>query len=344
MGTAIISAVVVVLSAPFVAATIYHDRSLAGPMMLVAIAGVAASPAGTAQSLLLSTGRRQGVGLLQVLESVLSLTIFSAAVTFDGPSHMDLVIAIAGGQAASGGIHLLVTVGVLKRIGAPPLTRRVNDPAGVTVRSLRGEFAWNWTVVTMAGAATQLPVLLAGWRAGPGPAGSLRLGMTLGATASYVESGLAKIVYPEMAQQGSVERGQLLRWSLRFGIPLAALLGCAVPLLWLVIPAALGEGYRGTIVPSAAFLSASAVSVAVFWAVPKLYSEGRLRSLSGLQLGYTVALLSGVIAVIDRFGVSGAAAAMVVARIAYTGGVTYMSIRPIESKKPSHRPRESSEP
>jgi O-antigen/teichoic acid export membrane protein len=312
---------VILASARPVAQRIYHVTEVETLILLYAAAMPFYALLGTSAAVLTSFRRFRVLALLHVAESTLTFGLVMGLLLAE-PSAKGLVLGTAAGQAIAGVLMFVAAQLALVSEGQGSWWRaRLGK-----IASLRGEMtkslAWNYLLVSAAGALQQVPILLLGRIRGPEEAGHYRLAMLLMTTGNYLETALANVAYPTLSAQwgraawGRV-REQLRAWTLREGLLAGLLLLVSVPLLRWLVPAVFGREFEPMVSGAQMLIAAGAVSACYFWLNPCFYASGRI---AFWAKAYTVQVVAVMVAAWVLAGVSGfpgVAAAVAAGRVAF---------------------------
>jgi O-antigen/teichoic acid export membrane protein len=253
---------------------------------------------GTSMAVLTTWDRFKLQSGVQVAHKALILG-FTVVLLWAGLGWSAVVLGTAAGQAVIGVAAAVLAERVMR---ADQAGRWWSAPLGA-VRSLRGEitsfFGWNYLHVTGTGVLQQAPLMLLGRLAGLEAAGYFRLALTFVTAASYLETSLARVTYPLLSARWAADdrakvRRSLAGWTLRGGLPAAALLLLGIPILPIAVPVLLDARYAGMVPGAQVMLVGGAASVAFFWLQPFYYSAGLVSAwVKGSLVWITVVALAG---------------------------------------------------
>lgn len=266
----------------------------------------------TGSSVLSSYGRFRVLAGFQVLERLTSFVMTVLLLRQTG-NVAAVIVGRAAGNVAIGVAMIASMTQLLQQGGAG---RWWNAPLANLrpfMSQLSGLFGWSYVSATVAGIVGQVPLLLLGSMRGPEEAGYYRLATNLVGIGRYVEGALGRIAYPQLsrllaAKDASSVRHVLKGWTVRFGIPAAACLLLAAPLLPYLVPAVFGDEYRSIIPGTRLMLVGSALSAVFFWTVSFYFALGRIDTWTKVQSVFGAATIGGGWIVIRSWGFWGMAA------------------------------------
>jgi len=279
------------------------------------------------------------IGLLRLLDRFDLITAqapISSAIRLVGSglvlvwgASLDLFLAVWAAGTVAAFLYLAsVAVGELRRRGLASGFRL----RGPLTAGMPGAWRFAWATnlsSSLETAFTHAITLVVGAVVGPGPAALWRIGRQVADALAKPARLLVPALYPELARlHASHGEGAMRRLALQVG-----LLGGGVGTLLLLISAlagrpllalVMGEGFA-----AAADVMTWQVAAAVIgiWALPlepMLVSLGRPGDALKVRLVVSISLLAALVPVVERFGVTGAGAALVVGMSALALGMFLM--------------------
>ena len=266
--------------------------------LLIVYAGALtfAAPSATSRAVLTTFRRFTSIAVLQGGAAVLRTTL--------------AIVLVTAGRGVSGVVYASAISVVLESICAAVLAQRA-------LRSTLGGSWWQarraalgqqfkemvrfmlytdlTSLVTVFVKEADLVVL--GYVRGPTEAGYYRVARLVGAPLASIALPLQRVVYPRiavMAGEGdeSGMRRSARRYTLKVGIPIAAGVLAAIPLVPFAVPVVAGTEYRPAVDAAIVLLIGGALILPTFWVRPILLSGGHVRFL--LKLSAVAAVLTFV--------------------------------------------------
>jgi len=286
--SAVAALVLVAGTAPWVARTVYHLPDRWWLMVAVATAFPAASLAGASSSVLLAWSRFRQLAALQLIGGSLSFVLIVCALQLR-TGITGVVLATAFGQALAG---LILTVGAARTMGADGVrawwtasTDRIRPLLG----ELRASFGWSYVAATMGAVITQLPVMMLGRLRGPEDAGFYRIASSIVTVGTQLEGAMGQVAYPTLSAGGPAGLRALLKaWTVWPGLPAAALIAAAIPVLPLVVAPVLGPGYTAMVPGAQIMMIGAAVGAALFWLNAVYLARGHFEALARASILYAL--------------------------------------------------------
>jgi len=320
---ALVALVLVAATAPWVAGRFYAMPERAWLMVAFAAFFPVASLSGTNGAVLTALQRFRLLAALRFARPVMLLAMAAAALALR-TGIAGYVLAMALSQAA---VSLLETAAAARALvhahggGYRQLLRSRLGEIEALRAELRGLFRWSYVLSTATSVADQLPLLLLGRFAGPAASGYYRLATLVATGAMVPEGAMGKVVFPRLAAQweratGAQARRQLARWTLRAGLPAAALVALGTAFLRPLVPPMFGAEYGPMVTGAQVLLLAVALRAAVFWIEPAYYAAGKVGAWTRLHLLQVVGMLLLTGPAVARFGFLGAAVSVAVIRTA----------------------------
>lgn len=310
LGSATLAAVVVAVSAPWVAPYLGRLPAVAWWMTAYAVALVPAAVGGTAQAVLASWGRFGTLAALQVLEPAIGLAgVLVAFAVGWGPAGA--IGGLAAGQAATGVLMAWLATGLLHADGVRPWQRSAWRHLGATLATRRGAVGWSYVITTMGALVMQAPIIVLGRVRGPEEAGYYRLGGSLMTVGTLLEISLNQVAYPVLAERASTgmsgTEALLRRWTLWPGLPVAGTALAAAAVLPWIVPAVLGPGFEPLIPGARLMLVGVAAGGAVFWRNAYCFALGRFDLVGWASVLFAVVVAVPAWTVAARWGFVGLA-------------------------------------
>lgn len=298
--------------APWAAENVLKAPSAADLVVVYAIGLCAAAPLSTSRAVLTSFDRFRLIG-----------RVASSAAVF----RMALVLLLVGlGWGASGVIYGsmigLLLEGILMGVIAD---RAMRTATGRSWRSARMKhlgtdrrpilsFMLHTELSSLAGALVKhADVVILGAARGPQAAGIYRLAWQLVAPVTRIAVPLQQVIYPRAARLAAAADGKALRALIRrqttsVGVPLAALVLAAIPMVVVALPRLAGRDYGAAAAPVAFLLVGAAVAVALFWVRPVYLATGLVLPLLVVSTMAAAVSVAGFLVAAPLGGPAGVAA------------------------------------
>ena len=316
------AAVLVTATAWWVAAEFFKSPEIARLMIVFAASFPIWSLSGTSQAILTSFERFRWVALLQVLDQVISSALviglllggFGVAGAVVGAAIGNVLIALVATGLASF---------VLYHERQPAWWRGSVGDIRPLRKELAGLFGWNYLIVTGNGLLGQLPLMFLAHFRGPEAAGFYRLAVSIVTVGSYLETSMAKVVYPALSARWSVEnrapvRAALKRWTTSAGLPVCAFVLLSLPFFPFLIPLIFGPHYVPMVRGAQIMMAGAAISALFFWLNSVYYASANLNIWT---IGYALqtAIVIGLAWFVARsWGFAGMALLSAVSKVGFT--------------------------
>ena len=330
---------VVVAAAPWAAEHVLQAPGSAELVVAYAVGLTAGAPISTSRAVLTSFDRFRLVATVTSLATVLRTGI--------------VIVLVGLGWGASGVIYGsvagLVLEGVMIGVAADRALRARTGRSWRSVKTtLLGaerrnilSFMLHTELASLAGALVKhADVLILGAARGPAAAGHYRLAWQLVAPVISMASPLQQVFYPRAARLAVAGdwpgfRALIRRQMRSVGLPLAALVIAAIPLVVLAIPHLAGADYAAATAPAALLLLGAAAGLALFWVRSGYLASGHVRALLVVStltafasvVGFLVAAptagaagVAGVRALVTGLVGGGAGAAYLLRKVSASGG------------------------
>lgn len=282
-------------------------------LLLVVYSGASCvvAPAATSRAVLGTLNDFRGQAVVRagaaVVRTALVLMLVAAGAGITGFVFGSAVGLIVDGIATVA----LANRAIRGRLGRPIRRAKVRE-LGSDVRDVVRFIAYTDATTVVTSLMKQADTVLIGLLRGPTDAGYYRLALAVSSPLGNAMAPLQAVVYPRItAVVGHVENAEVLqllrRYFWRLGLPIAVAIGLVVPAVPFAIQVFAGAPYADAARPAQLLLSASAVSLAFFWARPAVLALGRVRFL--LVNGTVVSLVSVAAFYVftPRFGPTGMA-------------------------------------
>jgi O-antigen/teichoic acid export membrane protein len=281
LGAFLVPFVLVMLTGWWVIDSIYNlPTNMFWLMAIYAASFPFLSLTGTSFAVLTAFEEFRLLALLSVLDRamILALAVPLLVAGFGVPG---MIMGMAAGNLIIGLVAFSMATALLSRheIGA------WWKSSFESIQPLRYElfsfFGWNYLMATLSGLLSQAPLMLLGKLRGPEEAGFYRLALTLENISAHPQSAARRVVYPRLSARWSSGEhegldGVLKRWTLRWGLPLGGLQLLALPILPIVVPLVLGNGYHLMVKGAQMMVAASTVNTMFFWLPSVYYASGKI--------------------------------------------------------------------
>ena len=275
----------------------------------------------TNQAVLSTEGRFSTIARIRILRSFLLLGFSLIAIAADaGPAGYVVAVGVSQSVCTLGELGLAAALIRAKRAGFAFDRKAFTDLVPLWMQ-LRGSFAWNYLLSTVAGFCDQLPLLLLGRFAGPTDVAYFRLATSIVAVATVPEASLARVVHPKLAAswvslKRSEVRERLIGWTRGPGVAIGSLLIVATLIAPFAIEGVFGAQYSAMSRGVQFLMLAVALRAIIFWIEPAIYASDRIQHWTAFHAAQLLVTASLGIWVAATFGFFGMALLVAVLRTA----------------------------
>jgi O-antigen/teichoic acid export membrane protein len=251
------------------------------------------------------------LALLSILDRGMTLTL-TAPLLAAGFGVRGMIIGMAAGNLLTGLVNLRTATALLSRHGVGAWWKTPIESIHALRHELFSFFGWNYLTVTLGGLLIQVPLMLLGNFRGPEEAGFYRLALSLKNVSAHPQNAAKRVVYPRLSAQWSSGEHEgldrlLKRWTLHWGLSMGGLQLLTLPLLPLIVPMVLGDGYHVMVRGAQMMVAASAVSTMFFWLPSVYYASGKIDLWTKAYGLYSTLVIGLAWVCIQHWGFSGLA-------------------------------------
>lgn len=295
IATSLFVLIIILFASQLIAKDVYAMPDTAWLIVIYSLSMPVFSLIGTSQAIFSSWQSFRLMSIYMLFERVITL-ILTVVLLLEGFGVTGLVIAVAIAQSITGISSAIAATRILARDGSYAWwSARLQ-----LVYSLRAElaamFSWNYLLTTLSGITAQLPLIILGRLLGTKEAGYYRLGLTIATIAGYIEQSLAKVAYPKLSTWFANIRSehyglQLRRWTIRGGIPAAAMIVLGTIITPFAIPMIFGDAYTPMIFGTQCLLILGCFRTIFFWLTPHYFASGELKTYTFWYMFYTIVVV-----------------------------------------------------